>query len=171
MGMRELRAGVSVSVFWQGEPAPFRHEALISTEGNRWNEPGTPTVYFAGDLGLALIEAGRHLPPGAEPEPRALWTGTVETDGIVDVRDDPRPSGGAAEELWFLDVARARQVAQRLRAVQGLAGLIVPSAGSPDDLSRMNLVLYVDRLARPLQAIVREPRMIGRIEFGGSSPR
>jgi len=166
---REARTpwAVSVTVFWQGSSGPFRPEALVSVDGNRWNEPGVPTVYFAGDLGLALIEAGRHLAPDDQAEPRALWSAKVETDGIVDIRGGPGTNDiDEAHRLWFLDSARTRQVAESMRTIDGMSGLLVPSAGSPDDLSRANLVLYVDRLARPLGSIVLDPRVIGRIEVG-----
>jgi RES domain-containing protein len=163
-------AAVSRKVYWQGAPGPFRQETLVSTEGNRWNAPGAPTVYLAGDLGLVLIEAGRHLAPGNVVEPRALWSARVETHGIVDLRQAHTWSDGdAADELWFLDHARARRMAARLRETDGVSGLMVPSAGSPDDLSRLNLVLFVDRLPGPLEATLREPRVIGRIDAVDSS--
>jgi RES domain-containing protein len=153
------------TVFWQGDPPPTSLRAMVSEEGNRWNDPGEPTVYLAGDLGLTLVEAGRHLAADAEVEPRAIWTARGETDGIVDLCDaELRHTLGLDDELWFLDRGRTRGVAARLRDLDGVAGLIVPSAGSPDDLERTNLVLYADRFTQPLEAILLEPRVVGRIE-------
>lgn len=137
---------------------------MISTEGHRWNAPGVPTVYLAGDIGLTLVEAGRHLRDGADIEPRVIWAAWVETGGLVDLRDPGIGSAlGLADGLWFLDRGHTLPVAESLRDIDGVAGLIVPSAGSPDDLTRTNVVLYADRLTMPVEAIVREPRALGSI--------
>lgn len=37
---------------------------MLTTEGNRWSSTGEPTIYLAGDLGVALVEFGR---PVTEP--------------------------------------------------------------------------------------------------------
>jgi RES domain-containing protein len=138
---------------------------MVTTEGNRWNTPGIPTIYFAGDPGLALVEGGRHLRDTTEIEPKVVWAARVETDGMLDMT---HPEAWATLELtdayWFLDRDRCRLIATELREQDGVRGLIVPSAGSPDDLSRTNVVLYVDLLPRSLEDVVRQPRVIGRLE-------
>jgi RES domain-containing protein len=156
---------VAKTLYWHGLPPPFDIDALISTDGNRWNGPGVPTVYLAGDIGLALVEGGRHLARSAEFESRAVWAAWVEAAGLVDLsRGDASRELGVADALWFLDRDRCRAVADRLRDVTGVGGLIVPSAGCPDDLTRTNVVLYVDRMTRPLGTIVRDPVVLGRLE-------
>jgi len=159
--------GFRQRAYWQGQPPPFDPEALVSTEANRWNVEGVPTVYLAGDVGLALVEGGRHLPahpPGGSD--RTIWSVLVQARGIVDLR--PWLSDGlVAERAWVFDRSRCHALADRLRSMEGVSGMLVPSAGSLDDVSRWNLVLYVDRIDRPLEQLIGEPQPIGRIALDG----
>jgi RES domain-containing protein len=156
------------TAYWQGDPEPFDHAALVSTAPNRWNDGGTAAVYLAGDVGLALVEAGRHLAeePGSATT-RAIWRAEIRAPGIVDLRGAVHARPGARDGLWLLDRARCRRAAAELLLDQGVMGLVVPSVGSLDDPSRWNLVLFVERLTVPLGDVVHEAAVIGRLHIGG----
>jgi RES domain-containing protein len=157
------------TAYWQGAPGPFEPAALVSTEPNRWNAHGVPTVYLAGDVGLALVEAGRHLAGlSGTAMTRAVWRADIRAPGIVDMRGTVHGGSDTAQRLWILDRARCRRIASELRKDEAVLGLVVPSAGSLDDPSRWNLVLFVDRLAVRLEVIIREAAIVGRLELGAS---
>jgi RES domain-containing protein len=138
---------------------------LVSVESNRWSADGEPTVYLAGDVGVALAEVARHWKPGA-PAVR-LWQVRLRLDRAMDLR---RPDGRAAagvpdDPRWFLDRRRCQELAARFRRA-GHDGLIVPSVAFLDDLERWNAVIFVDRVQslglalqqpRPVQEVVASP--------------
>jgi RES domain-containing protein len=140
---------------------------LVTTDENRWSVAGEPTLYLAGDDGIALAELGRHWAPTSGAI--CLWAVDVELDAVVDLRrravrsalgipDDPR---------WFLDRRRCRELASRLRA-DAIDGLVVPSVAFLDDLERWNIVVFVDRL-RSLARAIHRPRSTYAIERLGRS--
>ena len=151
-------------VYWFGVPE-LRTESLVTSEGNnRWNEPGDAVVYFAGDLGVGLVEAGRHVRDGAEPEgvERTAWAIPLRMDGLVDLREaDPREVLGLTDRYWFLDRERCQHISGRLRS-SGKRGILVPSAGFPDDPQRWNLVSF-DTHPESLTRLVKEAREVGRL--------
>jgi RES domain-containing protein len=121
---------------------------------NRWNEAGEPTFYLAGDLGVALAEYARHLREDVgvtSPSPiheRAVYQVDVQLEAVLDLRDPQVRStiglhGGARR---FLDRAVARATARFLRLTTSAEGLLVPSVAFLDDLTRWNLVLFLDKL-------------------------
>jgi RES domain-containing protein len=164
--LRDLRT----RAYWQGDAPSFDARALVSTEPNRWNDEEVAAVYLAGDIGLTLVEAGRHMADQPErTQTRVIWTVNVNVSGIVDLRSRAvRAELSLVEEHWFLDRARCRTVVAAVRESSGVSGLLVPSAGMPDDHSRWNLVLYPDRLTRPLPAIVVDPSPVGSLGVEGA---
>jgi hypothetical protein len=56
-----------------------------------------------------------------------------------------------------------------IRRIDGITGLIVPSVGALDDLSRWNLVLYHDRLSEWPLVSPRDARVVGSLDFPGST--
>jgi hypothetical protein len=164
--------GLDVTAFWQGRDERFDHAALVTdADGNRWNAPGEPAIYLAGDMGLALVEAGRHE-PGSEPGDRVegiVWSLEVAVGSVLDLRqDDVRAELGLDAPHWFLDRGRCRSLAADLRAGEVCAGIVTQSAGLPDDPDRWNLVLFADRLRRPLTEVIRRPRRIGSFRLGAT---
>jgi hypothetical protein len=125
---------------------------------------------LAGDVGLALVEAGRHLKGlPVSTTTRSIWGMRVSAPGIMDLRGSIPGVPNADGDLWFLDRARCRRAVAALRQDEDVAGLAVPSAGSVDDTTRWNLVIFVDRLAIPLQEVIRDVALIGRLELGRST--
>jgi RES domain-containing protein len=159
-----LATDIAVTAFWRGYTDEFDHDALVtSADGNRWNAPGEPAVYLAGDLGLALVEVGRHQPDGSPKDAAGLlWRVDVAAPRVLDLR---HPSALAAlglhDRYWFLERERCTEVARWLREADACAGIQAPSAGVPDGLDRWNLVLFPDRLSRPLAQVIIDPEKVG----------
>ena len=130
-------------------------DSIVSSSGNRWSADGEPTLYLAGDAGIALAEVGRHWSP--DDGPTRLWQVRVELAAAIDLRDDATRTalGVPADPAWFLDRERCQQVGSRLRRLPRCDGLIVPSVAFLDDRSRWNAVVFVDCLTVPLAHAVR----------------
>jgi hypothetical protein len=159
---------VSVTAFWASPSESFEPEALVtSAAGNRWNRVGDPTVYLAGDPGLALIEAGRHHSGSAKSAVTGVvWSFDVEAAEVLDLRrDEVQVSLGLEASYWFLGRTACRELACALRKGH-CSGVLTQSAGLPDVPQRWNLVLFVERLERPLHEIVRNPQRVGRYRLG-----
>ena len=121
---------------------------------NRWNAPGEPTLYLAGDLGVALAEYARHLRDdvGMAGAPlvheRAVYQIEVRLEAVLDVRDARVRSaiGLHGGPRRFLDRAVARATAHFLRTTTPAHGLLVPSVAFLDDPARWNLVVFLEKL-------------------------
>ena len=129
-------------------------DAMRTTEGNRWSAPGEPTIYLAGDLGVALAEFGRHAPP--EPADARIWAVQVDLDAVVDMR-------GLREASSLLDRAQCGAIANGLRANGGCEGVLVPTVAMLDRADRWNLVVFVDRLRRPLAEAIRPVEVVTKV--------
>jgi RES domain-containing protein len=138
---------------------------LVTTDGNRWSGPGEPTLYLAGDVGVALAEVGRHW--DATEDREAIWRVRLALTSAVDLRrEDVRAAVGVPEDpRWFLDRGRCRALAARFRTA-GCDGMIVPSVAFLDDLDRWNAVVFVDRAA-PLERVVLDARRSATITAAG----
>ena len=121
-------------------------DAMRTSEGNRWSAPGEPTIYLAGDLGVALAELGRHVP--SDPEEGRVWSVQVDLDAVVDLRAHRDVDG-------LLDRGRCRALAARHRIAGTCEALLVPTVAMLDRPDRWNLVVFGDRLRRPLAVAVR----------------
>jgi RES domain-containing protein len=167
--LASLATDIVATAFWRGSTEEFDHDALVtSADGNRWNAPGEPTVYLAGDLGLALVEVGRHQPDGSAKDTAGLlWRVEVTVPRVLDLR---HPEALAALELreryWFLERGRCAEVARSLREAHVCAAIQTPSAGVPDGPDRWNLVLFPDRLPRPLAQVITNPEKVGAFVLG-----
>lgn len=87
---------------------------------NRWNGPGEPTLYLAGDPGIMIAEWGRHfpsvfdeglLPVAVERSVFGLW---LRWQYVVDLRN-PAAVRHVDASSWFLDRNLARVVARQMR--------------------------------------------------------
>ena len=133
--------------------------ATIVTDDSpeRWSDAGEPTVYLARDLGVALAEWGRHVDAEAPPPVTTLWQIPVQLERIVDLRSRDVASrlGVPEDPRWFLDKRRCRDIAGRLRRAGETHGLIVPSVAFLDDPDRSNIVVFMDLLPAPAEALGR----------------
>ena len=157
---------------WSG--TGFRHIPAGSTFGvldtsfaarattNRWNDPGDPTFYIAGDRAIALAEFARHLRENfsrsLEPAltERVLYRLSVQVQSVLDLRStEVRRTLGLHGGLHqFLDVAYARATANFVRRTSTAEGLLVPSMAFLDDPVRWNLVLFLERLPDDLTTFI-----------------
>lgn len=154
VGFRHVPAGSSFGVL----DTSFAARATT----NRWNDPGDPTFYIAGDRAIALAEFARHLrenfslslaPALTE---RALYRLTVQVRSVLDLRtSEVRHALGLHGDLHqFLDVAYARATANFVRRTTTAEGLLVPSMAFLDDPVRWNLVLFLERLPNDLTTFI-----------------
>ena len=168
-----LRTEFDGSAYWQGRSEVFDIDALVTTQdGNRWNDRGQPTVYLTGDPGLTLIEAGRHIGGSADGGiDGVVWALRVEVADILDLRRaDVCKALGLDEPYWFLDRVGCQGLVGALRGTGACAGILTQSAGLPDVPDRWNLVLFADRLSRPLSDIVSRPERLGSFRLAVSVP-
>jgi RES domain-containing protein len=123
-------------------------------QSSRWNLPGQPTLYLAGDEGVLIAEWGRHFTVNRTPElrhqtiERAVFTLELTLDALLDLRD-PRVLAALSIENaphCFTDLAFARATAQFIRSTTPAQALFVPSMCFLDDLTRWCLVLFLDKL-------------------------
>lgn len=124
---------------------------------NRWNEPGEPTLYLAGDAGVLIAEWGCHFAIERTPElrrqtvERAVYTLDLSIDSVIDLRD-PRVTASLSLDnapYCFTDRTVARATARFVRGTTAAQALVVPSMGFLDDLDRWCLVAFLDKLPDP----------------------
>lgn len=146
---RHVPAGARIDVL------DFRY-AGRSAE-NRWNEPGHPTLYLAGDEGVLITEWGRHFAVNRSPAlqhatvERAVCRLTLELDAVLDLRSPNvwRLLSLADAPACFTDVGIARATAHFIRRTTAAQALFVPPIGFLDRLDRWCLVLFLEKLPAP----------------------
>jgi RES domain-containing protein len=129
---------------------------------NRWNEPGSPTFYVASDLGVAIVEFGRHMVEerdaggGRRVQERASYRLEVHVQALLDLRDPKvrRALGFHGGARRFRDLAVARATANFVRRTTPAEVLLVPSVAFLDDPARWNLVLFLEKLPRDLSSVI-----------------
>jgi RES domain-containing protein len=121
-------------------------ERLVTTDPNRWNGRGKPTLYAGRDAGVALAEFGRHWRD--EHDPSCVWSIRLHLTSVLDLRQPEVRAdlGLPADSTWFLDRGACSSLADRVRAAGAHDGLIVPSVAFLDDMERWNAVIFADRL-------------------------
>jgi len=155
VGYRHLPATVSI------DKALDVSRAGVALD-NRWNVAGEPTLYIAGDVGLAIVEWGRHYEEDRAPGlvhaavSRTVYRLDVVIERAIDLRD-PR--------LWadlsladaphcFLDKGVARTTAQFMRRASTAQAIVVPSMAMLDKPDRWNLVLFLEKLLPDLTLFI-----------------
>lgn len=149
---------------WGGEA--FRHIPANSpfdvldfrfagrSTGNRWNEPGQPTLYLAGDEGVLITEWGRHFDIDRSralrtaSTDRAVYRLTLTIDRVLDLRDPETWSTLSLSDApgCFMTIGIARATAQFVRTTTAAQAILVPSIGFLDHLDRWCLVLFLEKL-------------------------
>jgi len=145
-----------------------------STE-NRWNVAGEPTLYLASGSDVAVAEFGRHFREdrtaslGAQTVERTVYRLTVALDAVLDLRDAavwgalslPNPPH------CFLDREIARATARFVRATTAAQGLWVPSVAFLDDLTRGNLVVFLEKLPANPTHFILHVDVVGTFRWSG----
>jgi RES domain-containing protein len=149
VGLRHLPAGARYDVL------DFRFAGRGAD--NRWNDPGDPTLYLAGDQGVLIAEWGRHFAINRDPllkplaRERRVFRLDLALDQVIDLRTAPvwdELSLGNAPHC-FLQLEVARATARFIRATTAAQGMLVPSMGFLDKLDRWCLVLFLEKLGGP----------------------
>ncbi len=147
VGYRHLPSGVDAA-----RALDFSRAGLAPN--NRWNVVGEPTLYIAGDVGIAIAEWARHYAEDRAPllvhetVERTVYRLGIALDRVLDLRD---------AQLWaelqldhapscFLDRDIARATARFLRSTTRAQALLVPSVAMLDKLDRWNMVLFLEKL-------------------------
>jgi RES domain-containing protein len=140
---------------------------LVTRDGNRWSANDEPTVYLAGDPGVAIAELGRHW--GERDGPTAVWSVRFDLAAAVDLREPAaqRSLGLPDHPGWILDVDGCRAVAAALRERGDCDGIIVPSAALVDDPSRWNVVIFVERLRTGLERAIQVEAVVLELSPAG----
>ncbi len=157
MALREL-VGPWTGVAYRHIPAGVSRSALDDSylgrsSGNRWNEAGTPTYYFASDIAVVLAEYARHMATEVSdgvPErlARSLWKVEVRLERTLDLRH-PRTidaMGSGPIEDWIFDSRTTQATANYLRTQAEVQALIAPSVAFLDRPDTYNLIVYRDRI-------------------------
>lgn len=121
---------------------------------NRWNEPGSPTRYLAGDEGVLIAEWGRHFeinrtePLRQMTVERSIYRLELSIDFVLDGRDDEVCSALSIEDApsCFAEIEFARATASFVRRTTAAQALLVPSMGFLDDVQRWCLVVFLEKL-------------------------
>jgi RES domain-containing protein len=144
---------------------------------NRWNEPGLPTLYLAGDEGVLIAEWGRHFATNRTAQlqqltvERSTFCLELAIDAVLDLRgDDVCAALSIANAPYcFADIGFARATAHFVRSTTDAQALLVPSMGFLDDLDRWCLVAFLEKLPpdqgpprRPLPPMPRDATRYGR---------
>ena len=140
---------------------------------HRWNEPGQPTLYLAGDEGVLIAEWGRHFAVNRTLElqrhtvERAVFRLRLTLDHILDLRQRAVWNELSLNDApnCFLDPAVARATATFVRATTEAQGIIVPSVCFLDQLDRWCLVIFLEKLPDP-GAFISDVAPIGPLRRG-----
>ena len=121
---------------------------------NRWNEPGEPTLYLAGDLGVIIAEFGRHFDVHRDPAlkdvtaQRIVYRLEVAVERVLDLRD-PRVCQALSlpdAPFCFTDTGIARATARFPRRATAAQALLAPSIAMLDKPDRWIMALFLEKL-------------------------
>jgi RES domain-containing protein len=146
-------------VAWRHIPAGSPYDVLdfrFAGRGsdNRWNAPGEPTLYLAGDEGVLIAEWGRHFKTNRSARlqqmtvERSVYRLELSLDSVLDVRDAEVSRSLSAYDApsCFADVGFARATAHFVRRTTEAQALLAPSMGFLDQLERWCLVVFLEKL-------------------------
>jgi len=137
------------------DPLDFRMAGLGKL--NRWNVPGEPTLYLAGDEGVLITEWGRHFNTNRPnelaviAEERRVLRFGVSLDAVLDLRLPAVHQELALSNAphCFLDLTQARATANYVRSVTPAQGILVQPVTFLDQPERWSLVLFLEKLPKP----------------------
>jgi RES domain-containing protein len=141
---------------------------------NRWNEPGSPTLYLAGDEGVLIAEWGRHFETHRTAQlqqmtvERSTFSLELSIDHVLDLRDADvcRAMSLDNAPYCFADVEFARATAHFVRGTTEAQALLVPSLGFLDDLERWCLVAFLEKLPPDPRSFVSAVTPRGPLRWG-----
>jgi RES domain-containing protein len=163
---RHLPSGVTKNA----DVLDFRYAGRASD--NRWNVKGNPTLYLAGDIGVALAEWARHFVENTNPAlarvpvKRIVWQLQFTISQVLDMRDSEawEDIGPRNAPHCFLDLATSQTVGTYPRRITNAQALLVPSVALLDKLDRWNLVLFPDKLPPDPRAFISRVERAGILQ-------
>ena len=159
---RHLPAGRSL------DPLAF-HRA--KGRDHRWNEQGGPTLYLAGDEGVLAAEWGCHLLANrtsgiaAGTMTRSIYRLDLSVDAVLDLRHLAvwQALSLTNPPFCFTDRIISRATARFVRDTTRAQGMVVPSSAFLDDLTRWNLVIFLDKLPADLTEWIHRVEPLGTL--------
>lgn len=150
-------------------------------QDNRWNRAGEPTLYLAGDRGVAIAEFSRHYAEVRVPrlalhtQRRQLYRLEVRLEQVLDLRQpEVRRALALPDSLTvFLNREIARAAADLIRAATATQAILVPSIAFLDQVDRWVLALFLEKLPADPSAFIAgsEPDSVLEIgQRGGGVP-
>ena len=141
---------------------------------NRWNEPGHPTLYLAGDEGVLIAEWGRHFATNRTAQlqqltvERSTFTLALSIDYVLDLRSEEVCNALSLESApyCFADINIARATAHFVRSTTDAQALLVPSMGFLDDLERWCLVTFLEKLPPDPRSFISSVTPRGPLRWG-----
>jgi hypothetical protein len=145
---------------------------------NRWNEPGDPTLYLAGDAGVLAAEWGRYLVEELTGDlatamlERTVYRLEVRLKAVLDLRDPAVLADLSLTEAphCFWDRAVARATATFVRRTTAAEGLLVLPMALLDKPGRWNLALFLDKLPADPAAFIHRCEAIGPLRWPRPAP-
>lgn len=121
---------------------------------NRWNTAFEPSLYLAGDPGVVIAEWGRNFGYRRSESvrdtsvERSVFRLSLRLDAILDLRDPHVAAtvGAADAPGCFTGRAIAQFTAALIRVTTSANAILVPGIAFLDDLTRGNLVVFLDTM-------------------------
>lgn len=139
---------------------------------NRWNAPGQPALYFAGDIGVAIAEWGRRFPvsfdtDALKPATRDVYRLQFRFDAVLDLRNPEiiRQLHIPDAPTAFRDKLMTRSLATQIRHSTRAQAMLVPSIAFLDDLTRWNLVVFLDKMPEPTASWITKVERVGPLAW------
>jgi RES domain-containing protein len=141
---------------------------------NRWNEPGSPTLYLACDEGVLIAEWGRHFATNRTAQlqqmtvERSVFSLELTIDSVLDVRRADVCGSLSLDNApyCFADISVARATANFVRRTTDAQALLVPSMGFLDDLDRWCLVAFLEKLPPDSRSFISSVTPRGPLSWG-----
>jgi RES domain-containing protein len=141
---------------------------------NRWNEPGSPTLYLAGDEGVLIAEWGRHFETHRTAQlqqmtiERSAFSVELSIDYVLDLRQEEVCHSLSIDNApyCFADTQFARATANYVRRTTEAQALLVPSMGFLDDLERWCLVAFLEKLPPDPRSFISAVTHRGPLRWG-----
>ena len=141
---------------------------------NRWNEPGSPTLYLAGDEGVLLAEWGRHFETNRTPQLRQMavarrtFSLELSIGAVLDLRQEDVCHALSIDNApyCFTDIPFARATANFVRRTTDAQAVLAPSMGFLDDLERWCLVAFLEKLPSDPRRFISSVTPRGPLRWG-----
>ncbi len=142
--------------------------------GNRWNEPGSPTLYLAGDEGVLIAEWGRHFAMNRTAQlqemtvERSAYALALSLAHVLDLRHAAVCASLSLDNAsaCFQDIEIARATAYFVRRTTTAEAMLVPSMAFLDRPERWCLVVFLEKLPPDPRQYISAVTPCGPLRWG-----